>query len=377
MASKAGVFRFRFLLLTASFAVLTICQQIHRIVQKDGKLIGTNITAKEALANSIGFKDFVLETQPSEKPNELSAKQIDKNLEPSNIPIHLTDSSGSVSAIDYRFLASVWDRNTTYDEILLQAETTPYEKASSSSPKDALQQKLKNSSITVIFHTSPKTASSTLRKACMDTQYDSCNLPHKPGTWPEGYRSPKRLTQLFEQCPATRHFCVKGDIPIIQNYTNFYDTRTFLHMFPFRNYDEWAVSALHQLAFRDARDEKGEEECQHMDTLLDQCLPHRRYELDFAKYTKSILANIIKSFKRVRSSKRKEGVDDRHHMLLYNYVHLDETLAWLSSDDFGVQRLPGTAQQINSVRPDDSCKGEKKMMKKYHDCFSDELAGLH
>lgn len=166
----------------------------------------------------------------------------------------------------------------------------------SSSAKGTFQQQLKGNNITTIFHTIPKTASSTLREACMETQYDSCNLKRKPEKMkrPEGYRTTKRLMQLFEECPNTRHFCVKGmpERPFISGpFSNFYDTRSFLHLFPFRNYDEWATSALHQISYRD-----GEEGCEKEDELLDECLPHQ-YELDFGKYTKSIMAEFIAQFK--------------------------------------------------------------------------------
>lgn len=206
----------------------------------------------------------------------------------------------------------------------------------------------------------------------METQYDTCNLPRKPESmkWPEGYRTPKRLTQLFGECPETRHFCVQ-DVrgPITRNYTNFYDTRTFLHMFPWRSYDEWALSALKQISYRD-----GEEGCREMDELLDRCMPHK-WELNFEKYTKFILSEFIASFGRVRSMKRK-GVNDHHHILIHNYLQLDDTLTWLH-DNCGVPLLPGTGMRINSERHDESCRGEKRIMRKFHDCFSGELAGLH
>ncbi len=215
-------------------------------------------------------------------------------------------------------------------------------------------------------------ASSTLRKACMETQYDTCNLPRKPEgmKWPDGYRSPKRLAQLFGECPETRHFCVQ-DIrgPITRNYANF-NTRTFLHLFPFRNYDEWALSALKQISYRD-----GDEGCQEMNQQLDRCIPHK-WELNFEKYTKFILSGFIKSFERVKSMMKGESVNDKHHILLHNYLDLDETLKWLH-DSCGVPILPGTGMKINSDRPDESCKDEEGKMKKFHDCFSDKLARLN
>ncbi|KAL7540493.1 hypothetical protein ACHAXR_013441 [Thalassiosira sp. AJA248-18] len=271
--------------------------------------------------------------------------------------------------MDYGYLASIWGRGTTYNDMLRQAASN-LTTSSSSSAKEALQRKLNGNNITVIFHNSPKTASSTLRNACMETQYDSCNLPRQPDkrVWPYGYRQTKRLTQLFMQCPDTRHFCVKG-LDLTHEYTRAYDTRTFLHLFPFRNYDEWVTSALHQISYRD-----GEEGCQKTEGLLSQCSPHR-YELNFQRYTKFILAEFIKSFESLRT-RRGERVKDHHHILIHNYLYLDQTLTWLN-DNYGVPLLPGTERKINSARPAESCKDEESIIKKFHDCFTNELAELY
>ena len=61
---------------------------------------------------------------------------------------------------------------------------------------------------------------------------------------------------------------------------------------------------------------------------------------------------------------------------MYNYLHLHETLAWLN-DAYGVPLLLGTDARLNSARPAESCEEEARLMKKFHDCFSDKLSGLH
>ena len=154
-----------------------------------------------------------------------------------SIPIYLiSDESGSISALDYQYLASIWDRNTTYDDILQQAQSVPYhftDRLSNFTAIDILREKLKGYNVTIIFHTSPKTASSTLRDACMKTQLETCGIkPRGSSTWPDGYRTPKKLTQLFSQCPNTNHFCVKGPVAITKNFTRFYNEKVFLHLFP-------------------------------------------------------------------------------------------------------------------------------------------------
>ena len=152
-------------------------------------------------------------------------------------------------------------------------------------------------------------------------------------------------------------------------------------MFPFRNYDQWAISALHQVSYRE-----GEVGCHEAELLLDECKPHR-YKLDFDKYTKAILKTFVHSFSWVRNNSGDERVKDHHYMLLYDYLFLDKTLGWLADDNYGVPKLPGTERKINSASTTlengharvqlDPCREEANMMEKYHRCFSDELAFLY
>jgi len=159
---KSGGGRFRFLLLTASFTILVVLHRFHRVIQKSNEFIGTNNTTKkqEAFVNPIiSSNDVVLATLSTKEQistTSSSVKELDENLEPSNIPIYFSDSSsGVVSSMDYRFLASIWDRGTTYEDILLQAMSN--NDATSSSTKEALERNLNGNNITTIFHTSPKT----------------------------------------------------------------------------------------------------------------------------------------------------------------------------------------------------------------------------
>ncbi|KAL3802423.1 hypothetical protein ACHAW5_001144 [Stephanodiscus triporus] len=342
---------------------------------------------------------------------------IDNDPDLASVPIYLhdrssaggssTSSPSSSVVIGYGSLASVWDRTTTYDDILHRArnDTFPSDDGLPSHRRDGggLLRQLRGGggdddvNVTAIFHTSPKMASSTLRGACMDHQRESCGdrLQARPRGWrfPEGYRTPVRLTQLFGECPSTRHFCVMGKIPLIPSYAAHYGNRTFLHMFPFRTYDEWARSALHQASYRG-----GEAECRHTEALLDDCKPHR-YELDLERYTKSTLATFVRSYVRLASVAGVDIVSDRHRILLYDYQYLDEIMASLSGlddDDDGVgeggegavvPRLPGTERRINSANAtlesgkprvqQGPCADEGRIMEKFHGCFSDKLGPLY
>ena len=125
-------------------------------------------------------QDEVLGGAPSTTPN--TKMQLDKVLkQPANIPIYLSDQYGSqLSAMDWNLVASIWDRDTTYDHLLQQAQTIPYSyfNTTTVTAKEKLQQLLQGNNVTIIFHTSPKTASSTMRNACIETQVKTCNNTH-------------------------------------------------------------------------------------------------------------------------------------------------------------------------------------------------------
>lgn len=385
--SKGGR-RNRCLLLVASFAVLVTLNEIFRINRRGYPRPGASATARDALVASISLKDLASAATWTPDPEGSTAGReggpsspdgfdgARSEEEPSDVPIYVGDASRAfVASMDFRRLASAWDRDATYDDLLRRARESSSGDGRRSAPttaSDELRRKLGGGDVTVLFHTSPKTASSTLRAACLRVQYDACDLPRKPpgNKWPEGYRTPKGLTGLFGRCPDVRHFCQKEGIPPTGNYTRFYPTRhAFLHMFPFRNYDEWTASALHQISYRD-----GEVGCAAADELLDACLPHR-YELDFGKYTKVFLAHFVGQYKRLRRRTR-EVTDDRHVLLLYDYRYLHRTLAWLG-DEYGVPSLNGTDARVNSERPKESCKDEERMIGKFHDCFSGQLGEVH
>ncbi|KAL7544675.1 hypothetical protein ACHAWF_008042 [Thalassiosira exigua] len=348
-----------------------------RIFKSDDSSIGSDGTKSSNDLRSSVRLPAKQKTKPPSSANprlmdQLPAKKLD-DVKPSNISIYLSDAS-SVHSMDLNLLTSIWDHSTTYENLLELA--SDHDLPLSAPAKEALRRELQGKNVTVIFHTIPKTASSTLRKACMETQFHTCNIPLKPAkdTWPDGYRTPVRLTQLFSQCPETRHFCLRHGFPITTNFTRFYDSRTFLHLFPFRNYDEWSKSALHQISYRD-----GEEGCEQTDGYLDECLPHQKRrisELDLRKYTKSDIVAFVQRFEGVRKRMKNRDVRGHHRILMHNYLHLDGLMPFLH-DAFGVPLLPGTDRRVNSVRPNESCKEEDKILRKFHDCFDAKLAELH
>lgn len=274
-----------------------------------------------------------------------------------DVPIFLMDpSTHEISVTEWKAIAKQWKRDTQYVDIVQSDHTI-----------DATIPFPPNKRVLIFHHLMPKTASSTLRQSCQDTQLETCGIEPKGAgnKRPDGYMTVNRLIQVMNECPKTRHYCVKSDTqPLIRNYTQFHESNSFLHLFPFRNYDEWVNSALKQVYFRD-----GEKGCQEEDALLDQCLPHR-YELDFDRYGKSSLGYFLGSWKRLRQ--RNLGFEDNHMVLMYDYRYLHETLESLNAE-YDIPLLPGTEAKKNSERPEGTCKDEDKMIKKFHDCFSDGL----
>jgi len=225
MKSFGSAADFRFILFIGS--ILFLLHLAHNKAGSNSVIINsmsnTTIKKDNALVNSISLDDLHLKTdnivagddidstnssditQSSKQKQNLT--QINRhnistdprrssNISNSgniSIPIYLiSDESGSISALDYQYLASIWDRNTTYDNILQQAQSIPFhftDKLSNFTARESLRESLQGHNVTVIFHTSPKTASSTLRDACMKTQLETCGIkPRGSSTWPDGYR---------------------------------------------------------------------------------------------------------------------------------------------------------------------------------------------
>lgn len=282
-----------------------------------------------------------------------------------DIPVFLTNpASHELSALEWKTVANLWERNTTYSDFLrLDPSSTVVPDATIPFPLDKR--------ILTFHHLMPKTASSTLRQSCQDAQRNTCGIPLKgPGDKrPDGYMTWKRLQSILIDCPRLRHHCVKADTqPLVENYTRFHGDSAFLHLFPMRPYDEWVVSALRQVYFRD-----GEEGCRREDALLDRCLPHK-YELDMSRYGKAALSYWMSSYKHLRKREGGSlGVEDHHWVLLYDYRYLHDTLANLNRM-YDVPLLEGTDAKKNSERPGGTCKDDVAMLKKFHDCFTDQLA---
>ena len=286
------------------------------------------------------------------------------------LPIYLIQSSANntnhqaYAQISWGQLAQEWNRTAQYEHLLQVATSI----SSLPMPKSIS----KTSSTTrvrpiIMIHCGPKTGSTTLRKACKFNLQQTCSIPHNTaGHYPVGYMDESKLYPLIRNCTNTYHFCAKEiTIPIdIPSFNNNNDNVMMIHMFPFRQYDEWAQSALKQ-----QYDARGTNGCMKTKMLLEEC-KHNRMEIDFRKYGKTELSHF-----KTNVVKRMNRLNEQHVFILYHHRELNSVLERLS-DVYDIPKLPGSDGKGKEKRPKGTCEDSDKLLDMYHDCFSDELMKL-
>ena len=300
------------------------------------------------------------------------------------LPIYLLESSTNrTSTMAWDVLAAMWDRDTRYEDLLGAASAVPsllprLTSPSSSDDDDDYATKNATSSsswsssssstrrIVVLIHCGPKTGSTALRVACrvnLEKTCDGIESPSRRNLQPAGYMDGKVLYPLIRRCANTSHFCVKEmSMPMeVPTYRN--DVLLFVHMFPFRTYDEWAYSAMKQ-----QYDRGGSKACDRTERLLMRC-EDNNMEIDFRKYGKVRLSE----FKDDVLRRAEEGMDESHAFLLYHHLDLTDVLRRLS-DVYGVPLLPKSNERYKGKRPEGNC--DARLLEMFHDCFSSRLMKL-
>jgi len=287
------------------------------------------------------------------------------------LPIYLIQSSSdddtnhqTYAQMSWGQLAQEWNRTTQYDHLLDVATSI------SSLPMPPQSTSISERGIRpiIMIHCGPKTGSTTLRKACKFNLQQTCNIPHNTaGHYPVGYMDESKLYPLIRNCTNTYHFCAKEiTIPIdIPSFNNNDDSSIMMiHMFPFRQYNEWAQSALKQ-----QYDARGTNGCMKTKMLLDEC-KHNRMEIDFRKYGKTELSHF-----KTNVVKRMNRLNEQHVFILYHHRELNDVLERLS-EVHDIPTLPGSDGKGKEKRPEGTCDNSEKLLDMYHDCFSDELMKL-
>ncbi|KAL3779821.1 hypothetical protein ACHAW5_002006 [Stephanodiscus triporus] len=88
----------------------------------------------------------------------------------------------------------------------------------------------------------------TLRLACRRSLVDGCGrVSSKNRREPDGYRGGAELADVIRKCDTIHHFCINGEMFPTEVEIGRFANASFFHMYPFRNYDDWAISALKQI----------------------------------------------------------------------------------------------------------------------------------
>ena len=138
---------------------------------------------------------------------------------------------------------------------------------------------------------------------------------------------------------------------------------TFLHLYPFRKYDEWTASALKQ-----PYDRKGERGCQELRALMDRC-EDKHGELSFWKYPKAQMSEALPVAMR-RINERKEV----HFVALYPFREIHRLLEMLS-DEYRIPMMIGSNGTEHAHRPRNrTC--DTAILDRFHECFTAGLTKL-
>jgi hypothetical protein len=114
--------------------------------------------------------------------------------------------------------------------------------------------------LVVMIHCGPKTGSTMLHAACQSNLEETCGV-EKQGRFPAGYVDEPVLFPLIRRCIHTTIMMPPAEVPTIRD-----DISLFVHMFPFREYDDWAKSAMKQ-----QYDCGGSRACNRTSKLLEAC----------------------------------------------------------------------------------------------------------
>ena len=317
------------------------------------------------------------------------------------------------SEVRWKELVLNWNQETTFDTLL--GMTTPLHdkkniKLPSFEEEGIMSKKF-------VLHCLPKAASTTLRRACYAHQKESCpeiEFPQQQD--PFGYRKVDDFFTAVKKCKDINHFCVQGgdaNMSII-NYKgadkddmkegednkdgtpkddNWVNTSKeegeeadniitptkeerddmkddnldrepfhFIHMVPFRNYNDWVESAIKQIYTIDGS-------CNRIDRLLDEgCFGYR--ELYFELYPKIVLSMLTGMAFDANGNHEDVQSKDKHHILLYNYVDVS-TIVTRVSDYFDIEPMPGTNSRKKEVRAEGTCPSE--ISEKFHTCYDETL----
>ncbi|KAL3817092.1 hypothetical protein ACHAXA_009923 [Cyclostephanos tholiformis] len=271
---------------------------------------------------------------------------------PSSLIRIVQPSANRYTALPWRDLASMWNRNATIDDILARV----------SNESSLLPSVPPNDRVVIVLHSTPKMGSMTLRIACRNSLITNCGRLSRNRVEPDGFRDGSELAGIMRRCNSTHHFCLGREMFPMGSEISRFESTSFFHLYPFRNYDAWAISALKQVF-----DRGGVENCEKVDASLDDCRDMRP-ELSFSKYPKMRMSIALPQVMR-----RVDEMGETHHIVLYPYDEIDALLS-VFGEIYHVPLLPGSAESYHSERPEGTCNDS--ILDKFHMCFTHKLDKL-
>lgn len=269
------------------------------------------------------------------------------------------------SEVRWKELVRNWGRKTTFSDLLDMSERLV---SGAKDPKLGKGQRWMKKKL--ILHCLPKAASTTLRRACYKNMKDNCPAIEFPRQQdPFGYTNVGDFFTAVKECTDLNHFCVQGgnaDMSVI-NYEGEKDVSGerepfhFIHMVPFRNFDDWVESAIKHIFFIDGN-------CDRVDKILDQCLGYR--ELYMELYPKAVLSLLTGMTFDANGNDISSSTKDKHHILLYDYKDVDGIVSSVS-DYFDMDPLPRTNRRHKESDETGTCPAG--ISKKFHDCHDETL----
>ena len=291
--------------------------------------------------------------------NAIETYRKNANVTVDTLPIHIIQpSSNDLTVLPWGTLRKQWDRTTEFEHLIQL----------SSQDTTILPPIPPNHRVVIIIHCVPKMGSLTLRKACRDNLKTSCGMESKLQIDPNGYSNTKELAEIIRQCNTTHHFCQRRGVfnsrgwgrP--KSWIDPFDKIVFMHLYPFRNYDSWTVSALKQ-----SYDRGGRKECNEAKEWMDKC-SDKHGELAFFKYPKSQMSEA-----QPLMVHRINEMKETHHIILYPFLEIDGLLSLLSKE-YQIPLLPGSNGTDHVKRDPGNC--DKTILDKFHECFTHKLAEL-
>ena len=348
-----------------------------------------------------------------------------------------SSSSGSPIVVStWGQIASQWNRTTEYNNLLSLASTTSLPNSSNNNKQQQQLQQQQQRRPIILIHCGPKVGSTTLRGACRHNIAQTCPQllttetqqqqqsggkgHEKRAHAPPGYFGGERLHTVLRECTDTYYFCVNQitmlseeddeeeglleetmamrsgteEEEVDDDYessskskaTTSATTRTisslpnshttqYIHLFPFRNYNDWVTSAIKQQY--DRAGVKGCNSAQHH--WDDGKCSHYQMEIDIRKYGRVDLDRFQDGVvKRLMNRRRSDGTalrqggdeEEEHTFILYLHRDLQKVIEIISSI-YNIPMLSGTSSKKKGKRPEGTCN--ESLVEMYHDCFSDEL----